>query len=212
MVLRAIAHQSAAGGSASKLFIGLHGWGANAQDLAALADYLPLSNYQMAFPDGPLPHPMAPNGRMWYSFPADYRFQMFEDVEPKADLIKSRQLLKDWLMQVTQEAEIPFEQTVLAGFSQGGAMAMDVGLQFPFAGVLVLSGYLHSPPSPHAHLGPVLMVHGRQDAVVPVQKAREARDRLIAEEVKLTYQEFDMGHAISPLVIEQIKTFCGQFD
>ncbi|MEO1128068.1 MAG: dienelactone hydrolase family protein [Cyanobacteria bacterium J06639_16] len=210
MALRAIARSTDTDSSADKLFIGLHGWGANAEDLAALSDYLSLPGYHMIFPDGPFAHPAAPGGRMWYSFPLGYDFQMSRSFEQQADLQESRQKLRDWLTQITQEMAIPLEQVILAGFSQGGAMAMDVGLQFPLAGVLILSGYLHSPPMPHPELGPVLMVHGRQDPVVPIQSAQQARDALAHQKVNLTYQEYDMGHEISPLVMQQINTFCDQ--
>ena len=207
MALRAIVRPGDSATAGDKLLIGLHGWGANAEDLATLADYLPLPGYQMIFPDAPFPHPAAIAGRMWYGFPIGWDFRTPYNFEPQADLQESRQTLKDWLIQTTKETAIPLQKTVLAGFSQGGAMAMDVGLQLPFAGVLVLSGYLHSPPKPHPNLGSVLMVHGRQDPVVPIQKAHEARDTLIAQNIDLTYQEFDMGHDISPLVLQQIESF-----
>lgn len=211
MVLRAIARASETNGPTDRLFIGLHGWGANAQDLAGLANFLRLPGYQMMFPDAPFPHPYGPGGRMWYGLPDVCDFQFVQDLEPPADLQESRQQLQRWIAQVSQETGIPLERTLIAGFSQGGAMAMDVGLGLPLAGVLVLSGYLHCVPAPHPNVGPVLMVHGRQDPVVPLSRAHEARDTLIAQKVKLTYQEFDMGHEISPLVLQQLETFCSQF-
>lgn len=206
MVLRAIAKGDE---SANKLLIGLHGWGANADDLAALADFLPLPGYRMMFPDAPFPHPFTAAGRMWYGFPSGYDFQADWDFEQQADLQESRSLLHTWLQQVAQETGIPPERTAIAGFSQGGAMTLDVGLQFPFAGALILSGYLHSAPKPHADLGPVLMVHGRQDPVVPVLRAHQSRD-VLHPQVDLTYREYDMGHEISPLVLKEIQKFCLQ--
>ncbi len=212
MALRAIARTAEADTPVSKLLIGLHGWGANAEDLAALADYLHLPGYRMIFPDAPWPHSYSLAGRMWYSFPADYNFRTPHDFEQQSDLQKSRKQLQDWLIEITQETNISLENVVLAGFSQGGAMALDVGLQFPLAGVLILSGYLHSPPRPHPELGPVLIVHGRQDPVVPIPRAHETRAALEAQNVNLTYQEFDMGHEISPLVMTQIQAFCQQIE
>lgn len=210
MALRAIAPTTGTTTETHKLFIGLHGWGANAQDLAAVADFLPLPGYRMMFPDGPFPHPYNPAGRMWYGFPAGYTFQTPHDFEQQADLQVSRQRLRDWLTEVSAQTQIPLEQTVLAGFSQGGAMAMDVGAQLPLAGLIVLSGYLHAPPQPHPQLGPILIVHGRQDAVVPLARAHQSRDTLAAHSEHVTYQEFDMGHEVSPLVLQQIAHFCNQ--
>lgn len=206
MVLRAIAKVTDE--SADKLLIGLHGWGANAADLAALADYMPLQGVNMLFPDAPFPHPHAPGGRMWYSLPIGYDFQRDHDVAQQADLQESRQLLRQWLVQVAKETGIPPERTAIAGFSQGGAMTLDVGLQLPLAGALILSGYMHSPPQPHVDLGPVLMVHGRQDPVVPIQRAHQSREALTSQSVDLTYREYDMGHEISPVVLREIQQFC----
>lgn len=208
MVLRAIAKSPDQ--AADKLFIGLHGWGANAEDLAALADYLPLAGFKMLFPDAPFAHPYNPVGRMWYGFPVNYTFRSSHDFEQQSDLSESRQLLQTWLRQVAEETGIPPERTVIAGFSQGGAMTLDVGLQLSLAGALILSGYLHSAPQPTTDLGPVLMVHGRQDTVVPIERARAARDALAVRAINLTYQEYDMGHEISPLVLKQIQVFCQQ--
>lgn len=208
MGLRAIAKDT--NGAADKLLIGLHGWGANAENLAMLADYLPLRGFKMLFPDAPFPHPHAPGGRMWYGFPMGYDFQSDHDFAQQADWQESRTLLRQWLGQVAAETGIPPERTAIAGFSQGGAMTLDVGLQLPLAGALILSGYLHSPAAPHADLGPVLMVHGRQDPVVPIARAHQSRDALKAQAVDLTYQEYDMGHEISPLVLREIRLFCEQ--
>ena len=196
------------GQTANKLFIGLHGWGANAADLAALADYLPLPGFKMLFPDAPFPHPYAPGGRMWYGFPSNYDFVTPHNFEAQADLQESRERLRAWVIQVSQAAGIPLDRVIIAGFSQGGAMTLDVGLRLPLAGALSLSGYLHTPPQPHPQLGPVLMVHGRFDPVVPLSCAQTARSELAAIPIELTYQEFNMGHEISPLVLQQVRQFC----
>lgn len=208
MVLRTIAKTGDE--SADWLLVGLHGWGANAADLAALADYLPIPGFKMLFPDAPFPHPYAPGGRMWYSFPLSYDFRTEHDFVAQADLQESRQRLRAWLAQVGEETGIPLERTAIAGFSQGGAMALDVGLELPLAGALILSGYAHCEPHPHEDLGSVLMVHGRQDPVVPITRAQAAREILKAQSVNLTYQEYDMGHEISPLVLQEIRSFCGR--
>ena len=117
-VLSAIA--KATDESADKLLIGLHGWGANAADLAVIADYMPLQGFKMLFPDGPFPHPHAPGGRMWYGFPMGYDFQSKHDFEQQADLQESRQLLRQWLAKVADETGIPPERTAIAGFPRRG--------------------------------------------------------------------------------------------
>ncbi|NJN20916.1 MAG: esterase [Leptolyngbya sp. RL_3_1] len=166
-----------------------------------------LPRCHMVFPDAPFPHPQNPGGRMWYGFPNGYDFRQAHDFAAPADLLTSRQLLQEWLQQITAETGIPLERTLLAGFSQGGAMALDVGLQLPVAAVLVLSGYLHGQITPHQPPCPVLLVHGRQDPVVPLACAHQTRQVLQAHHVPVTYHEQNMGHEIQPVVLQQIQQF-----
>jgi phospholipase/carboxylesterase len=189
--------------------VGLHGWGANAQDLAGLAPYMNLSNCQLLFPDAPLPHPQVPGGRMWYGFPAGYDFRTMPNFEQQSDVQNSRRQLQDWLRSLPKQTGIPLMQTILAGFSQGGAMTLDVGLHLPLAGLVVMSGYLHAPLSlsANAPTPPVFMVHGRFDPVVPLAAAHQARDALVEAGVVVDYAEYDMGHEIQPAALAQIRSF-----
>lgn len=231
----------AAVGSPAGLVAILHGWGANGEDLASLVPYLNLPDYQFLVPDAPFPHPYTSIGRMWYAF----------DQQPSQNgatqLATSQQILKSWLQSLQVETNIPLERTILMGFSQGGAMTLDVGLNLPLAGLIVLSGYMHTlsavdeaeilefrlpilgfdrfssrspndPPAsapkeniPHRPLSrklpPVLAIHGRQDTVVPLGVAREAKDGLTNLGVDIEYHEFDMGHEIRPEVLPLIQNF-----
>jgi phospholipase/carboxylesterase len=181
----------------TRLLVALHGWGANARDLASLAPFFKLPDYQMVFPNAPFPHYQVPEGRAWYAL----------EQEGYPGLPESRQILTDWLLSLEAATRIPLSQTVLAGFSQGGAMALDVGLSLPLAGLCSLSGYLHSSPQSCENAPPVLIVHGRQDAVVPRSLAQQAKQVLDALGVQLDYREFDMGHEISLEVLEAIQDF-----
>ncbi|MFH7242801.1 MAG: alpha/beta hydrolase [Spirulina sp.] len=198
----------AAAGAASWHLVALHGWGANAADLAGLAPYLKLPHFAMTFPDAPHPHPQVPGGRMWYGFPWGYDFRQPHDFEQQADLQTSRQMLKDWLLNLADTSQIPLERTILAGFSQGGAMTIDMGGQLPLAGQIILSGYchgrLHSPVTPR----PVMMVHGTFDPVVPIENAQEAKDALEQQGQPVAFQAVAMGHEILPSVISAITAFC----
>lgn len=196
---------------AQGLLVLLHGWGANAQDVAAIASYISLPNYHFLFPDAPFSFPYSPQGRMWYDFPEKYSFCSRDDFQSKVDLLESRQRLTDWLLSLESETTIPLSRTILAGFSQGGAMTLDVGLQLPLAALMVLSGYLHSPlPVAAAPASPILMVHGTMDAVVPVTAAQQARDSLMAIGATLDYQEFAMGHEIQPMILQIMQSFIGK--
>lgn len=181
----------------TSIIVGLHGWGSNAQDLAFLTRFLNLPNCQFMFPEGLLPHPNAAGGWMWYDFGAGYQ-----------GLDHSRQVLTDWLKSLPTSTGVPLSRTVLAGFSQGAAMTLDVGLSLALAGLVGLSGYLHPPAiSPGQAIPPILLVHGRQDQVVPLRAAQEARDRLTALGARVDYHEIDMGHEIKPAVLVLMRNF-----
>ncbi|HEY9736397.1 MAG TPA: hypothetical protein V6D06_08945 [Trichocoleus sp.] len=194
------------------LLVALHGWGANADDLAGLVPYLNLPGFQMLFPNAPFAHPQVPLGRMWYSFPYGYDFRSPHDFEAQADLQESRQVLTDWLRSLPQQTGIPLSRTVLAGFSQGGAMTLDVGSTLPLAGLMVLSGYLHAPlppaPLPLHQPRPVLLVHGQFDPIVPLPRAHQVKAALEAQGLAVNYHEKAMGHEILPEVIRLITDFC----
>lgn len=185
----------------------LHGWGANAQDVASLSAYLDLPEFQMLFPDAPFPYAFGPMGRVWYNFPPNYTFSCDPSLAQQPELLESRQLLLDWVRSLESTTGIPLSRTILAGFSQGGAMALEVGLQLPLAGLLVLSGYLHRPVEAIENPPPVLMVHGRQDMVVPLEAAHHSRDQLQAAGVSVTYEELNSGHEISLQVLELVQIF-----
>lgn len=205
LTLQAISIPPATGQTPAGLLVILHGWGANAQDVASLVPLLNLGNYYVLCPNGPLPHPYDPMfGRMWYSFGQMPTFP----VAANDGLADSRKILTDWLRSLEGSTGIPLTKTVLAGFSQGGAMTLDVGLDLPLAGLVSLSGYWHQNVQ-HAgdQFPPVMMAHGLQDTVVPISAARDARDRLLKLGVNLEYQEFEMGHDIRPEVLQLTRQF-----
>ena len=175
MTLDAISLPPLGGSPPERLLVVLHGWGANAEDLASLAAYLQLPSYQLLFPNAPLPHPHAPNGRAWYAL----------EEEGYPGLAESRQQLADWLRLLAVSTGIPATHTVLAGFSQGGAMALDVGLRLP----------------------PVLIVHGHHDPVVPINAAQQAQQVLKELGILVTYHEFAMGHEVTPAVLKVLREF-----
>ncbi|WP_017299306.1 alpha/beta hydrolase [Nodosilinea nodulosa] len=195
-------------GTADWCLVALHGWGANAADLVGLAPYLNLKNFSMVFPDAPWPHPQAPGGRMWYSFPAAYDFRRPHDFAAQADLQTSQAKLKTWLLNLPKMTQIPLDRTILAGFSQGGAMTLDLGPQLPLAGQIVLSGYMHSDAQPPVSPRPVMMAHGTVDPVVPIALAQQARRALETLGQPVTWHELAMGHEIPPQLMGLISGFC----
>ncbi len=178
----------------------LHGWGANYEDFTPLASELNLPEYQFIFPNAPYNHPQVPGGKAWYAL----------ETQEYQGLSESRKMVHEWLLSLEQQTGVPLERTILGGFSQGGAMTLDLGLTLPLAGLCSLSGYLHFQPESipkNNTFPPVLIVHGKQDPVVPIQAAQQAKEKLTALGVSVTYQEFNMEHSIIPEVLTLMEKF-----
>jgi phospholipase/carboxylesterase len=183
--------------SPTGLIVVLHGWGANAMDLSGIVSMLNLPDYTFIFPNAPLSHPQVEGGLMWYDLQNEY--QGYEG---------SRQILQDWLNDLPEATGIPLSKTILSGFSQGAAMALDVGLSLPIAGIVAMSGYLHPiATQPSAPIPPILMLHGLADEVVPIAWAKAGYKKLLDLGGSVDYQTFEMGHEIRPEVIRQFETF-----
>jgi phospholipase/carboxylesterase len=185
------------------LIVTLHGWGANAQDVASLLPFFHLPDYQFMFPNAPFPHPYSPIGRAWYDLRVENMYQ---------GLAESRQMLIDWLQSLESSTGVPLSRTILSGFSQGGAMTLDVGLNLPLGGLVVMSGYLHpgaGTATKSSFLPPILITHGRYDEVVPLQAALKAKETVESLGIAVEYQEFDMGHEIRPQMLEVVRNFVG---
>ena len=197
-------------GAGEQLIVLLHGWGANAQDVAGLISAINMvaPPVRALLPNAPFSHPMVPGGRAWYSFPASYDFRKGHDFAAQADLQESRQRLLNWMRSLPEQTGIPLEKTVMGGFSQGGAMTLDVGPQLPLAAMLILSSYSHAPISKCTTPRPVLVIHGRQDPVVPLTKALETKAQLENQGLAVTYHEFDMGHEVSLDALKIARQFC----
>jgi phospholipase/carboxylesterase len=182
------------------LIVTLHGWGANAQDVASLIPYINLPDYEFLLPNAPYPYPYADTGRAWYDLRTENMY---------AGLVESKQLLIDWLQSLETNTGIPLSRTILSGFSQGGAMTLDVGLSLPLAGLVVMSGYPHPSVATlnPGNFPPTLIMHGTKDEVVPLQAAIKSRDMAISLGVAVEYHEFEMGHEINLPMLEALRTF-----
>ena len=198
--LRVIAIPDTTTPDRDKALVLLHGWGANSQDLAALAQFFTPDGWQMYCLNGIFPHPQVPGGRMWYDL----------DDPDWTGLAESRDRVLGWLNALEETTGIPLGRTVLGGFSQGAAMTLDLGLRLPLAGLMVLSGYPHPDLSVTALADPppaVLVVHGRQDAIVPVTAAQRIRDFLKSLPIPLTYEEMEAGHEVNAQTIAAMNRF-----
>jgi phospholipase/carboxylesterase len=178
----------------------LHGWGADAHDLLDLGPLLVGPDVSVVALQAPLPHP-AGVGRQWYDLQ-----------QPNwPQLPAARQALLARLEELA--AEVPLPATVLLGFSQGAAMALDVTTTagLPLAGLIACSGYPHPdwqpgavPPSPPQK---ILLTHGEQDPVVPYGASAELERQLSQAGHGVQMLSFRGGHTIDQLVLPSLREF-----
>ena len=179
---------------ASRRLVLLHGWGADADDLLDLGELLAGPDVSVIALRAPQPHPFGV-GRQWYGLqPIDWQA-----------LPAARQDLRERLQALSQT--VALEHTVLLGFSQGGAMAVDVGTQLPLAGIVACSGYPHEGWQPSGSMPAVLLSHGLEDPVVPYDASVELQQRLQAAGAAVTLLPFPGGHTIGETVLPALRTF-----
>ena len=196
--------------------IWLHGLGADGNDFAPIVPELALQGcpgIRFVFPHAPS-IPVTLNGG--YVMPAWYDIYGLNLVDRQDDKgIQKSEWAIQALIQLEVERGIPHERIVLAGFSQGCAMALHTGLRLPnrLAGIMALSGYLpladRFPSERHAANAhtPVFMAHGTQDPVVVVQRGEESRDALTRLGHPVEWHTYPMQHSVHPQEIADISVF-----
>lgn len=195
--------------------IWMHGLGADATDFLPIIDLLSLSaRLRFVFPNAPI-RPVTINGgmemRAWYDIDASQPLTGNEDIRQSAEQIAAL---------VSREAErgIAAQQVVLAGFSQGGVIALHLGLRHhqTLCGILALSTYLHDHERLTAELSlanaetPIFMAHGIQDPMIPIARAITGRDTLQQLNYTMTWQDYPMGHEVCPQEIADIGQWLNQ--
>jgi phospholipase/carboxylesterase len=204
--LAALAHQArpASGGPDGALVL-LHGRGADEHDLLPLADALdPGRRLHVVAPRGPLALP--PGGAHWYVLAGV--------PTPDPETFRATYAtLTGWLDALPETIGVPWERTVLGGFSQGSVMSYAAGLgagRPSPAGILALSGFVPEVPgfdlALDARAGlPVAIGHGSADPVIPVRFGRRAAQRLADAGLDVTYRESPMAHGIDPGFLADLR-------
>ncbi|TFG97607.1 MAG: alpha/beta fold hydrolase [Myxococcales bacterium] len=187
--------------------VALHGWGASAHDLLGLAPVLHGGEALVLCPQGPVALEVAP-GMLGYGW---FPITMGRPPDP-AEFAKGAAALRAFLDAALASYPIDCRKLVVLGFSQGGVMAYDLALREPerFAGLVALSSWLPDaladavPRQPaHAEL-PTLVTHGTGDPMIPIERGRSSRDRLLALGVPTTYREYEMEHEIRPEALRDV--------
>jgi len=154
-------------GKSYPLIILLHGFGANKDDLSALASVIDRTRYLYVLPDAPLAAADDP------TICARYERGGKESPEAVREALAA---LGGFVSEAIARFRVPPSRTLLAGFSQGGAMSLRYGLPRPdiFAGIAVLSGSLRRVDDlvaslPPERKQPIFVAHGRYDSMVPFE-------------------------------------------
>jgi phospholipase/carboxylesterase len=203
-------------GPARSSVIWLHGLGADGHDFEPVIPELALSDdlaVRFVFPHAPQ-RPVTINGgmvmRAWYDI-LDLDNRRDEDEEG----LRTSEAQVRALVEREVSRGVSEERIVLAGFSQGGAIALQAGVRHPrrLAGIMALSTYLTLPEkleseaSPANRDCPVFMAHGIQDPVIPFEGGRLSKDALVAQGYAVDWREYPMPHSVCAEEIADISAW-----
>lgn len=203
-------------GSADAAVIWLHGLGADGYDFVPMVPELKLpatARLRFVFPHAEV-RPVTINAgyamRAWY----DIRELTPAGRDDEAGLTAARHRIERYVER-EQAGGVAARRIVLAGFSQGGAVALHVGLRHAarLAGIICLSGYLPlrerlaSELAPASTGTPILMCHGREDVVVLPAFGEQSRDALVAAGLPVDWRQYSMGHQLCEPEIHDIAAW-----
>jgi len=212
--LDTIEHETAPAPQAAVII--LHGLGADGNDFVPVAHELELAAVgavRYVFPHAPT-RPVTINGgmvmRAWYDVHGDAGVRR----EDEAGVRESQRQIEA-LIAREKTRGIPAGRIVLAGFSQGGAMALQTGLRHPerIAGIMALSCFLPLTDKVAAEAtavnrdAPIFMAHGTQDPLIPLARARHAHDLLTGLGYRIEWREYPIPHSVSPSEIRDISAW-----
>src|SRR5689334_22048705 len=190
-------------GNADAAVIWMHGLGADGYDFVPMVPELNLpesARIRFVFPHADV-RPVTVNAgyamRAWY----DIRELTPEGRDDEAGLAGSLARIESYIAG-ERASGIPSQRIVLAGFSQGGALALHVGLRHAekLAGIVALSCYLplRDRLAMEMHTAnrstPILMCHGREDVVVLSAFGEQSRDVMLAAKLPVEWRQYSMGH------------------
>ncbi|MGB5626675.1 MAG: hypothetical protein WBM61_13135 [Woeseiaceae bacterium] len=194
--------------------IWLHGLGADGRDFEPIVPELRLPAdlpLRFVFPHAPV-RPVTINGgmamRAWYDI-------LSLDTQGRADAkgVHESTALLEALISREIERGIQASRIVIAGFSQGGAIAINAVLhsKLRLAGLMALSTYIPLPGELDASAGnrelPVFMAHGSFDPMIQMQWGRASADSLAKAGFDVEWHDYPMAHAVCPDEIDDIRAW-----
>lgn len=212
--LQVVRLEPAAAADASVIW--LHGLGADGHDFEPIVPELrlpPEHRIRFLFPHAPI-RPISINAgmemRAWYDI-TDQGLERKVDASGIRESARSVQRLLDDEI----AAGIDSRRIVLAGFSQGGAIALHLGLRYGpmLGGILALSTYLPLADSladeaeSSQNATPILIAHGTRDPLVPEKLGKLAAETLRTKGYDVTYRSYPMEHAVSAAEIADIAAW-----
>ncbi|HEY7517708.1 MAG TPA: dienelactone hydrolase family protein [Methylomirabilota bacterium] len=199
--------------------IWLHGLGADGYDFEPIVPELRLPAapaVRFVFPHAPMRPVTINNGavmRAWYDIVSLEGVRREDDAGVRASQTSVEEL-------IAREASrgIPAARVVLAGFSQGGAIALQTGLRHAerLAGIMALSTYLPLAPTLAAEASaanrgvPIFMAHGQYDSMIPIERAAISRDVLRKAGYDVEWHDYPMEHAVCREEIDDVATWLGR--
>jgi phospholipase/carboxylesterase len=196
--------------------IWMHGLGADGWDFVPLVRELPIPEevaIRFIFPHAPRRKVTINNGvemRAWYDIAMSDIARM-----PDERGIRESQAAVEQLIARERDRGIASDRIVLAGFSQGGAIALQVGLRHAnrLAGIVALSTYLTLEDSLDAEGAsanrstPIYMAHGTEDPIVPLQLAQRSAQALQRRGYEVLWEDFPMPHSVCGEEVESVAGF-----
>ena len=206
----------ATGADPQGTIIWMHGLGADGWDFVPIVKELPIQPkpaLRFIFPHAAERPVTINNGyvmRAWYDIAMNDISRL-----PDERGIRESQIAVERLIARERDRGVDSSRIVLAGFSQGGAIALQVGLRHAnrLAGVIALSTYLTLENSLDAEASsankatPIFMAHGTQDPVVPLQLAEVSRSALENRGYQVEWHTWPMPHAVCAEEIEAVASF-----
>ena len=188
----------------------LHGLGADGHDFEPIVPELRLAKpVRFVFPHAPIQAVTINGGmqmRAWYDI-----FQFGGGREDEKGIRASQKLLE----KLIEAQPVPPEKVILAGFSQGGAIALQTALRYPkrLAGVMALSTYLPIAATlagerseANAQI-PIFMAHGQHDDIIPIQRAQQSKDFLEKLGYRAEWHQYPMPHSVCGEEVRDISAW-----